>query len=645
MTLWSLDAVSLPGRRLPRLDRVTVEIPRGVTAVLGQSGAGKTSLLNVLVGFERPSSGRVVFREASRGGRLGVFWSPPSQGLWPHLTVHEHLKTVTSANNVDDLLERFDLGALADARPGSLSLGERSRLSVARALASGASVLVMDEPLAHVDSARVGSYWNAIRGQCAATGTSLVFATHSPEVVLREAGHVVCLTGGTLSYAGMVDELYERPSSPELALMLGPCNWMTSEDERRWLTITPTWEGDAPAEPLGDRASLNSAARQEPRPPEHATLTGRLQTYPTATTCIRPERLSIELTSAGRLKIEAARFAGSSAEVDLVDERDGVRRTFVHRPARPTLKTGDYVLLKLLMVLVAMLLLPGCDSGAEPILHVKHEDYWSMPPDGPRVPAPRGMTVSPQGEYLVLDNAGRVLVFDETGEFQRQWWMPEYSVGKAEGICVLKDGRIVVADTHYHRVVFFDHEGHVTGMFGQLGTKPGEFIYPVAVIQDDDENLYVCEYGNYNDRVQKFRPDGTFVAQIGGYGTEEGQFQRPSGMAWFEDRLYVTDAFNNRVQVFGKDGSLVAILGNSDRISDLHYPYDIAVNEKGELFVVEYAAGRVSKFDRTGKLLGRYGKTGTQAAQFSTPWGLAIDKRGRLYVCDTGNRRIVELEL
>ena len=121
--------------------------------------------------------------------------------------------------------------------------------------------------------------------------------------------------------------------------------------------------------------------------------------------------------------------------------------------------------------------------------------------------------------------------------------------------------------------------------------------------------------------------------------------QRPSGMVWFEDRLYVVDAFNNRVQVFGKDGALVAILGDSDRISDLHYPYDIAVSEQGELFIVEYAAGRVSKFDRTGKLLGRYGTTGTQAAQFSTPWGLAIDKRGRLYVCDTGNRRIVELEL
>ena len=642
MTLWSLDAVSLSGRRVPRLDRVTVEIPRGVIAVLGQSGAGKTSLLNVLVGFERPSSGRVEFREAPRGGRLGVFWSPPSQGLWPHLTVREHLQTVTSAGNVDELLERFDLGALADARPGSLSLGERSRLSVARALACGASILVMDEPLAHVDEARVGLYWKIIREQCSSTDTSLVFATHSPEVALREANHALCLTDGKLSYSGPVCELYERPSSPELAAMLGPCNWLTAEEVERW--FAEFMIGHVGAEVFSPNASGVGTMESPASTRTHATGVAAKGSG-IDPCCIRPERLGIEVAAGSTLKVEAARFGGSSAEVDLIDERDGVRRTFVHRPARPTLKTGDRVLLKVLMLLMTMLLLPGCDSGTEPTLHVKHEDYWSMPPDGPRVPAPRGMTVSPQGEYLVLDNAGRVLVFDEKGDLQRQWWMPEYSVGKAEGICVLKDGRIVVADTHYHRVVCFDHEGHVTGMFGQFGTKPGEFIYPVAVIQDDEENLYVCEYGNYNDRVQKFRPDGTFVAQIGGYGTEEGQFQRPSGMAWFEDRLYVTDAFNNRVQVFGKDGALVAILGDSDRISDLHYPYDIAVNEKGELFVVEYAAGRVSKFDRTGKLLGRYGHTGTQAAQFSTPWGLAIDKRGRLYVCDTGNRRIVELEL
>src|SRR5262249_8368805 len=157
--------------------------------------------------------------------------------------------------------------------------------------------------------------------------------------------------------------------------------------------------------------------------------------------------------------------------------------------------------------------------------------------------------VSPDSEYLVLDNVGRVLVYNQAGDVERHWWMPDYSIGKAEGICVLKDGRIAVADTHYHRVVLFDHEGEVTGMFGQYGSEPGDFVYPVKVIQDPDEYLYVCEYGQ-NDRVQKFRPDGTFVLQFGGSGTEPGQFQRPCGIAWYDHLLYVVDAFNNRVQVF-----------------------------------------------------------------------------------------------
>lgn len=107
----------------------------------------------------------------------------------------------------------------------------------------------------------------------------------------------------------------------------------------------------------------------------------------------------------------------------------------------------------------------------------------------------------------------------------------------------------------------------------------------------------------------------------------------------------MVDAFNNRVQVFDAAGKLVAILGSSDKISELYYPYDITVSDGGELFVVEYGGGRVSKLSRSGKLLGRYGTSGNGRGQFLTPWGLAVDHQGRVYVCDTGNHRIVELRM
>ena len=620
--LWRLDSVSLPGRRGPRLDRVCLEIQPGVTVVLGQSGVGKTSLLNILVGFERPSAGQVEFLATVPKDRLPMFWLPPHHGLWPHLSVREHLLTVLPAKNanqtdlIEGLLASFDLVEQADAMPGSLSLGERSRLNVARGLASDAMILVMDEPLAHVDSARCGRYWNAVQRHCVASSTSLVLATHLPDVALREAQHVVCLAQGRVTYTGNVESLYHKPPSRELGELLGPCNWLSRDDARRWLL------SEVPGE-----------NHQDPPEGGHA--------------CIRPERILIETLNDSPLIVERSVFAGTSAEIDVRDERSGSVHPFIFRPRGTNrVRPGERVILKLLQVLMLCILLTGCYSDTSPILDVKRESNWLMPPDGARVPAPRGMTVSPQNEYLVLDNAGRVLVFNEDGDLERQWWMPEYAIGKAEGICVLKDGRIAVADTHYHRIVLFDHEGVVTGMFGQRGSEPGDFVYPVSIAQDPDENLYVCEYGR-NDRVQKFRPDGTFLLQFGGPGTAPGQFQRPSGIVWYDHRLYIVDAFNNRIQVYTDEGKPVEILGESDRIAEVHYPYDITVDQQGDLLVVEYGAGRVSKFSRTGRLLGRYGKSGPgqAVAQFSTPWGISIDRRGRIYVCDTGNRRIVELDL
>jgi sugar lactone lactonase YvrE len=294
--------------------------------------------------------------------------------------------------------------------------------------------------------------------------------------------------------------------------------------------------------------------------------------------------------------------------------------------------------------LLAMLA-AACDRGPRvPQIPVREWRAWNLPADGAVLPTPRSVASGADGQIAVLDTAGRVLIFTADGALVRQWKMLDVSVGKPEGIIVLKDGRIVVCDTHYHRVVYFDGEGRVIKAFGQSGTGPGEFIYPVGITKDRDENLYICEYGGH-DRVQKFTREGAYLLEFGSFGTAPGEFQRPGGLAWNAGKIYVTDAVNNRVLVFADDGKFEGLLGAPAQPIAFDLPYDIALGGDGALYVIEYGAGRLSRVSLDGKLLAQYGRTGAGEGEFGTPWGLCIDPRGRIFVADTKNRRLVRLSL
>ena len=141
-TLWKLVGVTLGGSPA-RLDDVTVAIGGGVTAVLGPSGAGKTSLLNLLVGYERPDRGAVIATVVKGERALPVYWAPQTAGLWPHLSVLEHVTLAMPRSDQEKamaLLDALDVAARAAARPDELSEGERSRVAVARALAAVSSL-------------------------------------------------------------------------------------------------------------------------------------------------------------------------------------------------------------------------------------------------------------------------------------------------------------------------------------------------------------------------------------------------------------------------------------------------------------------------------------------------------------------------
>jgi len=600
-TLWKLVGVTLGGSPA-RLDDVTVAIDEGVTAVLGPSGAGKTSLLNLLVGYERPDRGAVITTVVKGERALPVYWAPQTAGLWPHLTVREHVTLAMPRSDQEKamaLLDALDVAARAAARPDELSEGERSRVAVARALAADAAVLVMDEPFASVDVARVSRYWQVVRDHLAATGASLVFATHRPDAVLAEAARVLCLRGGRLIYEGPVADLYWHPRSPDEAACLGECNWLSPEECRLWL------------------------ARDEE-----------------ADRCFRPEQISVEPADDGPVVVEATRFKGSVAEAELRHEATGQRRRFLHRPPAHGLAEGARVVIRVLVALV-LVVLAGCGSE-DPALSFSEVRYWSMPPQEAKLPAPRALAIGRKGQVLALDTGGRVLIFSSDGTLTGQWRMPESDVGQPEGLCMLADGRVAVADTHYSRVLFFDRNGIVLKKLGSQGEEPGQFIYPVAVVQDPSGHLYVSEYGG-NDRVQKFTPGGEFILSFGSFGTRDGQFQRPGGLAWHDGKVYVADAFNNRILVFADGGDYLGVLGGSDRPLSLRFPYDITMGADGALYVIEYGAGRLTKVSLEGRVLGRFGATGKGDRQFHTPWGLTVDGAGHVLIADTGNRRIVEL--
>ena len=292
--LWRLEGVTLDRR----VRDVTLTVEPGVTAVLGPSGAGKTSLLNLLVRFETPDRGTIA-AGFDRGQRTrALYWVPQGDGLWPHLTARGHLAAMGTTRG-DALLDAFDLGGRADALPRVLSQGERARLAVARALAADAAVLVMDEPLAHVDPARIGGYWAVVRRHLAETGASLVFATHVPETVLGEARQVVAMQAGLVCYAGAVHDLYRTPATADLAACLGDANWMEPADAQMWL------HRDA------------AAAR-----------------------CYRPEQVRAIEDGNGPLVVEAVRFKGSVTELQLRHVATGRARAFLVRVADDALAAG-----------------------------------------------------------------------------------------------------------------------------------------------------------------------------------------------------------------------------------------------------------------------------------------------------------------
>lgn len=211
--IFRLQHIIQPGPSRPRLSVDDCAITAMTTALWGESGAGKTTLLNLLVRFERPARGRVIrgpWSQDDTGSRLAIYWSPAQGGLWHALSVEEHLRAVApelSAQGRMTWLDRFDLASRAQSRAENLSQGERSRLSIARALAANPRVLVLDEPLAHVGTAHQVAGWEAIRQWQREREGVLIYATHN-HAAAAMADDVLRLSHGEIVEQGPAEQVF-----------------------------------------------------------------------------------------------------------------------------------------------------------------------------------------------------------------------------------------------------------------------------------------------------------------------------------------------------------------------------------------------------------------------------------------------------
>ncbi len=218
---------ALPLRRF-RLE-LALELD-GVVALVGPSGAGKTSVLSVIAGLVRPPDGRVALDdEVWLDTERRVFATPDRRrvglvfqeyALFPHMTVRQNV-AYGGRENVDELLERFGVAALSAARPGALSGGERQRVALARALARNPGVLLLDEPLSSLDSHTRA----AVRGELAellpALALPTLLVTHDYEDAVAIAGRVGVLVDGRLRQLGTPAELLSRPADAFVASFTG----------------------------------------------------------------------------------------------------------------------------------------------------------------------------------------------------------------------------------------------------------------------------------------------------------------------------------------------------------------------------------------------------------------------------------------
>jgi molybdate transport system ATP-binding protein len=221
--------------------RISMAVAPGETVVIvGESGAGKSTVLRCLAGLDQPDAGRLAFSEttwfdSSTGQHLAARHRPvgyvsQDYALFPHLTAVDNVAfglraagapKADARNRARAWLERVGLPEVSHHRPHQLSGGQQQRVALARALVLDPAVLLLDEPLSALDLRTRRAMRNEVQQLAKSSDRATVYVTHDPIEAMTLADRIVVMEGGSVTQIGTRETLVQTPKSLYVGEFLG----------------------------------------------------------------------------------------------------------------------------------------------------------------------------------------------------------------------------------------------------------------------------------------------------------------------------------------------------------------------------------------------------------------------------------------
>lgn len=269
------------------VDNVTFSVGAGeIVSLLGPSGCGKTTTLRLISGFEDPEEGVIEIAGESMVGKrpyernVGLLFQ--HYALFPHMTVaenvgyglkHRRWPKAEIGDRIAEMLRLVQLQGFDGRRPGQMSGGQQQRVALARVLATGPKLVLLDEPLSALDAKLREELRLELKQILTSVGSTTIVVTHDQDEAMSLADRIIIMNRGRIEQQGTPDEIYMRPRTAFVAAFIGRTNW---------------FHGSIEGEPGSAFARLTTHAGTSLAVRGLANVTGARWSV-----CIRPERMNV----------------------------------------------------------------------------------------------------------------------------------------------------------------------------------------------------------------------------------------------------------------------------------------------------------------------------------------------------------------